>query len=44
MALSLRRVAAEQVDALYKEKKYRGPIFMMIFSEWVSLILYYYFY
>jgi CPA2 family monovalent cation:H+ antiporter-2 len=39
-ALSLRRVAAEQVDALYKERKYRGPIFMMIFFR-MGLALFY---
>jgi CPA2 family monovalent cation:H+ antiporter-2 len=39
-ALSLRRVAVEQVDALYKERKYRGPILMMIFFR-IGLALFY---
>lgn len=39
-ALSLRRVAVEQVDALYKERKYRGPILMMIFFR-MGLALFY---
>ncbi|WP_339659076.1 cation:proton antiporter [Flavobacterium frigidarium] len=39
-ALSLRRVAVEQVDALYKERKYRGPILMMIFFR-IGLAIFY---
>ncbi|EIA08164.1 cation:proton antiporter [Flavobacterium frigoris] len=39
-ALALRRVAVEQVDALYKERKYRGPILMMIFFR-MGLALFY---
>ena len=39
-ALSLRRVAVEQVDALFKERKYRGPILMMIFFR-MGLALFY---
>lgn len=39
-ALSLRRVAVAQVDALYKERKYRGPILMMIFFR-MGLALFY---
>ncbi|WP_070786811.1 cation:proton antiporter [Flavobacterium crassostreae] len=39
-ALSLRRVAVDQVDALYKERKYRGPIVMMIFFR-MGLALFY---
>ncbi|NRT12863.1 cation:proton antiporter [Flavobacterium sp. 14A] len=39
-ALSLRRVAVEQVDTLYKERKYRGPILMMIFFR-IGLAVFY---
>jgi CPA2 family monovalent cation:H+ antiporter-2 len=39
-ALSLRRVAVKEVEILFKERKYRGPILMMIFFR-MGLALFY---
>ena len=39
-ALALRRVAVKEVEILFKERKYRGPIMMMIFFR-MGLALFY---
>ncbi|UQD57492.1 cation:proton antiporter [Flavobacterium sp. K5-23] len=39
-ALSLRRVAVKEVEILFKERKYRGPILMMIFFRMGLAIFY----
>ena len=39
-ALSLRRVAVEQVKELLAERKYRGPIIMMILLRFILTLLY----
>ncbi len=39
-ALSLRRVAVKEVEILFQERKYRGPILMMIFFR-MGLALFY---
>jgi CPA2 family monovalent cation:H+ antiporter-2 len=39
-ALALRRVAVKEVETLFKERKYRGPIMMMIFFR-MGLALFY---
>lgn len=39
-ALSLRRVAAEQVKALMAERKHRGPIVMMVLFRFVLTLFY----
>ncbi|CAM3272532.1 Sodium:proton antiporter [Flavobacterium longum] len=39
-ALSLRRVAVEQVRQLLSERKYRGPIFMMILFRFILTLVY----
>jgi CPA2 family monovalent cation:H+ antiporter-2 len=39
-ALALRRVAVKEVEILFKERKYRGPILMMIFFR-MGLALFY---
>ena len=39
-ALSLRRVAVEQVNELLKERKYRGPIYMMVFLRAILALLF----
>jgi CPA2 family monovalent cation:H+ antiporter-2 len=38
-ALSLRRVATDQVNELLKQRKYRGPIFMMVFLRAILTLL-----
>ena len=39
-ALSLRRVAVNEVNTLFKERKYRGPILMLIFIRMALAIFY----
>lgn len=39
-ALSLRRVAVKEVEILYKERKYRGPILMLIFFRMGLAVFY----
>ena len=39
-ALSLRKVAINQVNELLKERKYRGPIFMMVFLRAVLTLVF----
>ncbi len=39
-ALSLRRVAVNEVNALFEERKYRGPILMLIFIRMALAIIY----
>jgi CPA2 family monovalent cation:H+ antiporter-2 len=39
-ALSLRRVAVEQVQELLSERKYRGPIIMMILFRFILALVY----
>jgi CPA2 family monovalent cation:H+ antiporter-2 len=39
-ALSLRRVAVEQVQELLSERKYRGPIIMMILFRFILALIY----
>lgn len=39
-ALALRRVAVKEVEILFKERKYRGPIMMMIFFR-IGLAIFY---
>ncbi len=39
-ALSLRRVAVKEVEILFQERKYRGPIIMMILFRFVLTLFY----
>jgi CPA2 family monovalent cation:H+ antiporter-2 len=39
-ALSLRRVAIDQVNELLKQRKYRGPIFMMVFLRAILTLVF----
>lgn len=39
-AISLRRVAEKEVEILYKERKYRGPILMLIFFRMGLAVFY----
>ena len=39
-ALSLRRVAVKEVDQLFEEKKYRGPILMLFFFRMALAVFY----
>lgn len=39
-ALSLRRVAVDQVNELLKQRKYRGPIFMMVFLRAILTLVF----
>ncbi len=39
-ALSLRRVAVKEVEILFKERKYRGPVLMMIFFRMGLAVFY----
>nr|WP_314896867.1 cation:proton antiporter [uncultured Flavobacterium sp.] len=39
-ALSLRRVAVKEVEILFEERKYRGPVLMMIFFRMTLAVFY----
>lgn len=39
-ALSLRRVAAKEVEILFEERKYRGPVLMMFFFRMTLAVFY----
>lgn len=39
-ALALRRVAKKEVEALFQERKYRGPIIMMILFRFILTLFY----